>query len=72
MLAPLAANGGAGVVEVLLFNNSFMPLVRLKLCRVCDQWRSSRVFTPLLPVALELRPNTEGLPAEQIHFERWW
>jgi hypothetical protein len=27
---------------------NFTPLLRLKYCHACDQWHSSRVFTPLL------------------------
>jgi hypothetical protein len=35
---------------------SFTPLLRLK----CDQWHSSRAFTPLTGWHCKLRPNTEG------------
>ena len=34
---------------------------RLKLLHACDQWHSSRVFTPLTGWHVKFRPNTEGL-----------
>jgi hypothetical protein len=44
--------------------HSRMPLVptpaRLKLLQACDQWHSSRKFTPLTGSHCKLRPNTEG------------
>jgi hypothetical protein len=35
-------------------------LLRLKRCRTCDQWQSSRVSTPRTGSHCKLRPNTEG------------
>jgi hypothetical protein len=47
-----------------IWSHSRMPLVstpaRLKLLHVCDQWHSSRAFTPLTGCHCKLRPNTEG------------
>jgi hypothetical protein len=47
--------------------HSRMPLdpthVRLKLLHACDQWHSSRKFTPLTGLHCKLRPNTEGAVA---------
>jgi hypothetical protein len=34
--------------------------VRLKRFHACDQWHSSRKFTPLTGLHCKLRPNTEG------------
>jgi hypothetical protein len=34
--------------------------VHLKLYHACDQWHSSRVFTPLTGWHCKFRPNTEG------------
>jgi hypothetical protein len=39
---------------------SFTPLLRLMLLHACDQWHSSRVFTPLTGLHCKFRPNTEG------------
>jgi hypothetical protein len=39
---------------------SFTPLLRLKRCHACDQWHSSREFTPLTGWHCKLGPNTEG------------
>jgi hypothetical protein len=39
---------------------SFTPLLLLKLLHVCDQWHSSRVFTPRTGWHCKLRPTTEG------------
>jgi hypothetical protein len=44
--------------------HSRMPLdpthVRLKLLHACDQWHSSRKFTPLTGLHCKFRPTTEG------------
>jgi hypothetical protein len=46
--------------------HSRMPLdpthVRLKLLHACDQWHSSRKFTPLTCLHCKLRPNAQGRP----------
>ena len=45
---------------------SFTPVLRLKLLHACDQWHSSRVFTPLTGPHCKLRPNTEGRRNRQV------
>jgi hypothetical protein len=71
--AEFAPGAGDNDIEDLLFVrcafsdrilHSRMPLAptpaRLKLLHACDQWHSSRVFTPLIGWHCKLRPNTEG------------
>jgi hypothetical protein len=47
---------------------SRMPLVptsaRLKILHACDQWHSSRVFTPLIGSHCKFRQNTKGTRME--------
>jgi len=56
-----------GMVRCAFFDRNLLsrkPLVptpaRLKLLHACDQWHSSRVFTPLTGCHCKLRANTEG------------
>jgi hypothetical protein len=64
---------------VRVFDSKFhsrMPLgptpARLKLLKACDQWHSSRVFTPLTGWHRKFRPNTEGNVTKLLQSEGMW
>jgi hypothetical protein len=61
---PGPADNKLWLVRCAFDSHSRMPLiptpVRLKRYPACDQWHSSRVFTPLTGWHCKLRPNTAG------------